>query len=470
MPDNNYSLGFTSQENEVRIDELEIEGKIPNWLEGTLLRTGPAKFEIANEKIKHWFDGFAMLHNFSFEKGRVSYTNKFLQGSFYRESVGKGKISAMGFATDPCRSIFRRFNSIFFPKPYDNGNVNITRIADRFLALTETPLPVEFEPKTLKTLGVFDFKDGIKGQLTTAHPQYDFKTKESFNYTINFAKSSSYNIYSIAEGKTKRKLIESIAVKYPAYIHSFAITQNYVILAEYPYKVNPLNLLFRARPFIENFFWKPDDGTRFIVISRKTNHLVGEYKTSAFFAFHHVNSYEESDKIILDIVSYKDASIIKALYLDVLLGKFSEEYSDSQLMRFSIDLNKKSVDSFPIAEHSIELPRINYEKFNAKKYKYAYAVGLDRKDFINKLVKIDVESGKKKIWQKKLCYPGEPVFVCCPSAEGEDDGVILSVVLDAKNRKSFLLVLDAKTFNEIGKAILPHHIPFGFHGNYYSGF
>jgi carotenoid cleavage dioxygenase-like enzyme len=44
--------------------------------------------------------------------------------------------------------------------------------------------------------------------------------------------------------------------------------------------------------------------------------------------------------------------------------------------------------------------------------------------------------------------------------------VILSVVLDAAARRSFLLVLDAGSFEELAHAEAPHHIPFGFHGDY----
>ena len=160
--------------------------------------------------------------------------------------------------------------------------------------------------------------------------------------------------------------------------------------------------------------------------------------------------------------------MIKNFYLDILREKFNKNYESSHLTRFVIDLAKKSSSSFLLSDCSIELPRINYEKFNAKKYRYVYASGTDRKEFINRLLKIDVASGKTKAWQKKLCYPGEPVFVARPGSTGEDDGIILSVVLDAKNKKSFLLILDAKTFRETGKAYVPHHIPFGFHGNYYK--
>ncbi len=52
--------------------------------------------------------------------------------------------------------------------------------------------------------------------------------------------------------------------------------------------------------------------------------------------------------------------------------------------------------------------------------------------------------------------------------KGEDDGVILSVVLDPNSGQSFLLILDSKSFKEIARALVPHHIPFGIHGQYYG--
>jgi len=53
-----------------------------------------------------------------------------------------------------------------------------------------------------------------------------------------------------------------------------------------------------------------------------------------------------------------------------------------------------------------------------------------------------------------------------PHARHEDDGVIMSVVLDGRRRASALVVLDAKSMQEIARASVPHHIPFGFHGLY----
>src|SRR4051812_48861339 len=79
-----YAIGFTTLRKEVRIGRLPVEGRLPDWLRGTLVRNGPGQFEIGEETFNHWFDGLAMLHAFSFEKGRVAYANRFLRSSQYK--------------------------------------------------------------------------------------------------------------------------------------------------------------------------------------------------------------------------------------------------------------------------------------------------------------------------------------------------------------------------------------------------
>lgn len=69
------------------------------------------------------------------------------------------------------------------------------------------------------------------------------------------------------------------------------------------------------------------------------------------------------------------------------------------------------------------------------------------------LVKIDVEHRTSKVFQPEndsIC--SEPIFVASPGARVEDDGVLLSIVMNSKIRKSLLTVVDAKEMVEIGRA------------------
>src|SRR5258708_33327178 len=96
-----------------------------------------------------------MLHRFSFRNGEVSYANRFLRSSPYTEGVENGKIRYSAFATDPCRSLFKRLATVFAPPdqaPIANANVNIIRLAGTFIAMTETPIPVQFDPRVCELL------------------------------------------------------------------------------------------------------------------------------------------------------------------------------------------------------------------------------------------------------------------------------------------------------------------------------
>src|ERR1700694_2611084 len=466
-----YRKGFESLNDEINVTRLTIQGAVPAWLGGTLCRTGPARFEVGEQNYRHWFDGLAMLHCFSFGDGDVAYRNRFLHSKAYEAARKEGKIAYSEFATDPCRSIFKRVTSIFDPKLTDNGNVNVSRIAGHFVSVTETPLPIEFDRETMDTVGVFDYDgDAAKVHHTTAHPHYDPATREAFNYYAHYSRVSSYNAYRVVGDAAQRQVFAQKAVREPGYIHSFGLTEKYFVQIEFPYVVNPLELIFSGRPFIENFKWKPDRPARFYVFRRSDGGLQAEVEADPFFAFHHVNAFEDGDKLPGDISAYDNADVVKALYLDQLRGSDQYTMERSQLRRYSVPLGGGTATHSVIGDELLELPRINY-RLNGRDYGVAYFAGADParpEDFLNRLVKVDVRSGATQSWSEEGCYPGEAVFVASPGATAEDEGVLLSIVLDGRQNTSFLLVLDATSFMEIGRASVPHHIPFGFHWQYFS--
>ena len=49
MMTGSFDIGFTTLKQEIVSDALPVRGALPAWLSGTLLRTGPAQFEVGNE-------------------------------------------------------------------------------------------------------------------------------------------------------------------------------------------------------------------------------------------------------------------------------------------------------------------------------------------------------------------------------------------------------------------------------------
>jgi beta,beta-carotene 9',10'-dioxygenase len=458
-----HQIGFRTLDQELSPVQLPVEGTFPSWLAGALLRTGPAKFEAGSHGYRHWFDGLAMLHRFGFADGAVTYANRFLDTPAYRAARDTGTIAYSEFATDPCRTLFRRVVTTFVPPAFgNNANVNIVRSGDEFLALTETPLPVKFAAQTLDTLGV---ARPAPGQLTTAHPHRAPRSGDLVSYATHFGPHTTYRVYAQEPGG-RRRIIARLPARRPAYMHSFAITERYLVLAEFPFVVIPVAIPLSGRPFIDNYRWRPGRGTRFRVLDLGTGSSVGTYQSESFFAFHHVNAYEQGNEIVLDVCAYDDAGIVGALGLDRLRSD-DARLPEPGLRRYRIRLGGGDVTREPLPAIVLELPRIDYGRRNGQRYRYAYGVGSADGGFPDRITKADLEDGSSASWSEPGTYPGEPVFARAPGTEREDSGVLLSVVLDGAAGTSFLLALDATDLSEIGRARVPHHIPFGFHGSYF---
>jgi len=459
-----HRLGFRTLDAGHTTTALPVDGTLPGWLSGALLRNGPARFEVGGDSYRHWFDGLAMLHRFAFRDGAVTYASRFLDSPASRSAEQKGRISYSEFATDPCRSLFRRVATSFLPPAFGaNANVNITRSGDEFLALTESALPVRFDPRTLETLGV---GQPAPGQMTVAHPHRVPGSGDTVSYATRFGPVTTYRVYRTEEKTARRRVIAEIPVSRPAYMHSFAVTPRYLVLAEFPLVVLPVAIPLSGRPLIENYRWRPGRGTRFRVLDLATGDVVTSRQGPAFFAFHHVNAFEDGDQVVVDLCGYDDASIIGSLYLDRLRVP-DVRLPEGGLRRYRVPLRGRGdVTRDPMPAARLELPRIDYGRRNGRGYRYVYGAG-SGPGFMDRITKADVADGPVTEWSEPCCYPGEPVFVRVPGTDREDAGVLLSVVLDASAGTSFLLVLDAADLTEIARARVPAPIPFGFHGHYF---
>lgn len=467
-----YALGFESMESEVEVDRAPVSGAIPSWLSGTLVRTGPSKFEVGDQKFNHWFDGLGMLHRFSVDGGQVSYGNKFIQSRAYLHAMENDQISFREFATDPDPVRFKHVSQGYEPHGTDNAIVNIVKIRDKILATTQMPLPIEFDPYTLKTIGTFDFEDNLPDGFTTPHPQVDPENGYLYNWTISLDPPVSHNLYRF-DG-TRRELLTIIPTDAPSFVNSFGLTDRYVIFIEQPYRLDYMALIAGGKAFANCFDWDPQEPCRFWIIDKSDGEVLNSFETDAFFFLHVINSFVDDGEFVVDMVTYQDPKILDALYLDNLRSGGSIPVP--QVRRFRLDPFEGTVESEQLRDAFLELPRIN-PAFNGIPYRYFYGFGGYGSapsgssltyDFANSLVKVDTTGEATQIWQEDGCFPGEPIFVARPGGIAEDDGVLLSVVLDSETEQSFLLVVDAGTMTELGRADLPHHVPFSLGGNFFS--
>jgi len=458
--------GFRAPSTEYDDHQPEIEGSIPEWLSGTLIRNGPALFEAGETRVNHWFDGLAMLRRYAFDSGELRYSNRFLRSEAYADARAGRLTGQFGTDTRGWRRLVDTLTSLGLPEPTDNANVHVARLDGEYVALTEAPRRIAFDPETLATRGEFSFKDDLPEHITAAHLVDDPHREEWVGFTTEFGLQPQYHVYRLLKGSRRRERIASIDARGPAYIHDCSVTADHVLLVESPLVLSVWRAL---NPFsqgaIDMLDWQPDRKTRILVVDRKTGALVAEPTIPATFCFHHINAYVDGEEVVVDLIEFPNSEIVGAMSMVELDGDGFPAVPDGRLMRYRIDPEGETVDRSRLYDGGMELPRVARGVIG-RQHRYAYGQSTHREGQ-NGLVKVDCETGTAQEWWEESVYVEEPIPVQRPGGEAEDDGVVVATALDVDREQTMLLVFDAETLTIEARAWLPHAEPFGFHGRFF---
>jgi len=203
---NNFNL-FASTTDSPNEETIEFQGKIPEWLKGTLYRNGPGANEVNNDSttaFNHAFDGFAFIQKYNIDGAlrTVRFRGSFIKSYAYTESLKQGRLITRQFGTDPCKSIFGRFQSLFTgrdPTTFtDDTGVTIQMVQNELLALTETVVGNILDPDTLEYIGPLTALpytkpiDNLILAMATAHVMYDEKRKMTVGYSTKITSKGNF--------------------------------------------------------------------------------------------------------------------------------------------------------------------------------------------------------------------------------------------------------------------------------------
>ncbi|CAK7353196.1 unnamed protein product [Dovyalis caffra] len=477
-------VAWTSVRQERWEGELAVQGEIPLWLSGTYLRNGPGLWHIENYNFRHLFDGYAMLVGLHFENGRLIAGHRQIQSEAYKAAKKNNKLCYREFSEVPKPDNFLAYvgelaNLFSGVSLTDNANTGVVRLGDgRVVCLTETQKgSIVVDPDTLETLGKFQYSDSLGGLIHSAHP---IVTDTEFLTLLPDLLKPGYLVVRMEPGSNERKVIGRVDCRggpAPGWVHSFPVTEHYVVVPEMPLRYCAQNLL-RAEPTpLYKFEWHPDSKGFMHVMCKASGKIVASVEVPLYVTFHFINAYEEKDEdgrvtaVIADCCEHNaDTSILEKLKLQNLRSSMGEDVlPDARVGRFVIPLDGSPYGKLEAAldpeEHGkgMDMCSIN-PAYLGKKYRYAYACGAERPcNFPNTLTKIDLFDKKAKNWYEEGAVPSEPFFVARPGATEEDDGVVISMVSE-KNGDGYALLLDGSTFEEIARAKFPYGLPYGLHG------
>ena len=485
-------------------------GSVPAWLCGSYVKQSASKFEEKSRHLTHTFDGFGKILRYKFYgNGTVSLRSNFLRSNFYNVSVATGDIcpSRLLGTTIPHEPNGKALTD----NCTDNFNVNVAEIAGN-IVLTSDYTSAKGVGKVLNVNDMTtvphvwnDTWTHYFDKITAAHPQ-----RLANGDTVNFVMrinplaiagmgKHSIIVYRVDHITNQRDQIATIKVKKLPYIHSFTVTQNYVVLAAAPFTWE-LAKIMAAKPVMSSLQWSPEDGADLYVVGLATG-KVSQHTTDAFFAFHHVNGFEDGAFIYMDLLANNMSTgsvpssglTIHNMLNATIRDKLQES---AEYRRYKIPLSgRESADgilshvnytSFPLTGAdgrkyaTVELPRINAKK-NTEKHCYWYAwaphAGGSEKFADTAIIKVDIcrgASSKSNVipWFVEGHFPSEPIFVSAPNPSSEDDGVILSSIFDGIKGANYLAIIDAKTMKTVSTLYCQddwaHLMSFGIHGSFFG--
>lgn len=515
---------------------------------GSLYRTGPGSYKVpvtgktkpAREefKISHWFDGFTTIHRFDLiagEGGRcgeVHYSSRSQTDELIEHARKTGRLDCITFGQkrDPCDSLYKKVKTVFEPHitggphtrnvgvvfrdilPSEAKTLTIEQRSERKLltVTTDNNSAKHFDADTLEPLGVTEQRHvhpELTGPLSAAHAEHDPVTGDVFNYNLDFGpRGPIYRIFRASPATGETEVLAKISGNdiQGAYIHSFFLTENFVILCVWNahYRLKGVSLLWE-RNILDSIapFNSKNDVVWLVVDRRHGRGLVKKLTSPAFFSFHSINAWEQagtgdagSVDIMCELFEFDNMDILHKMYYRNLVSNeagalaknpAAGKRTASGLVRYKLagiptTTTRRSSQSTasdsrsPRAERVLDirspaagdLPRIN-PTLATKPHRYVWStVNRGRSSFIDGLVKTDTFEKTCVHWDCDKHTPGEPIFIPAPDAESEDDGVLLCVVLNGETETSYLLCLDARTMQEVGRAEVGRAVGFGFHGRF----
>ncbi|TGZ84784.1 carotenoid oxygenase, partial [Ascodesmis nigricans] len=511
------NIGFDIHSEQREPVELTVTGHIPEYCRGTLYRVGPGGNTIQPNdpslppiSISHWFDGLGQIHRFQIvSPTQIIYSSRFTCDTLVERIRQTGQFHnnfTFGQKRDPCQSYFRKFVSMFSSRvdlttlDASDANVNVTVSYNipglsshgqgpNLVAKTDANVMQILDPETLEPRGVVNqsvLHPSLTGPLSAAHCRVCPKTGDVFNYNLTLGPITTYQIFRISASTEKTDILATIKDAPASYIHSFFLTETHVVLCCFSarYKYLGLKLLY-VKNILESLSsfsaTDPRDDAVWYLIPRTPSPTspIARLTSPAFFSFHCTNAYNlPSSDIIAECITYRTLDILSKFYLAHLRGDSPAaidwvDKGRGVLTRFLLSPSRGTVERVyeAPAELAVELPTLN-PRFVARRHRYTYAlVSRGRSTLLDGIVKFDAEAeggeGEGvKVWECHGHTPGEAVFVGDPEGTEEDDGVLLSVVLDGMKGVSYLLCLDARTMVEVGRAEVGGVVGLGFHGNF----
>jgi len=232
---------------------------------------------------------------------------------------------------------------------------------------------------------------------------------------------------------------------------------------------------------------------QFVVLTKDTMEEVGRFQMDYFFGFHVINAYEDGEKIVMDFMTAdKGADPFQGTYVDIVnaTGQAYSDYYDAFALagmtpeRVVLDLalvDSKFVDAPKLATSwklmdgatdneewmtymlaGSDFPNVlDADRYN-KDYDHFWSNGMGGVSVVDRIYHTQISTMERQVWQELGYHMSDPKLVTSPDGQ---ETVLISIATPfelaetkGQMKKAFVVILDAMTLEEIGRAELSQDV------------
>ncbi|HTW37703.1 MAG TPA: carotenoid oxygenase family protein [Steroidobacteraceae bacterium] len=464
--------GFNApQRIEAEVFDLEVEGTLPDALEGTFYRCGPDPCfpPRLGDDININGDGMVML--FRFANGHVDFRSRYVRTEKFRlERAAR-------------RALFGAYRNPYTDDARVGGrdrttaNTNVVYHARRLFALKEDGLPHELDPDTLETRGRFDYGGRMQSLTATAHPKIDPETGAmiSHGYEARGLATREIALQVISpRGELERE--EFFRAPYVSMLHDWAVTSRHLVFPLMPTTADAERMR-RGGP---HWLFEPGLDAEIGIMPRAGDTAdLRWFRAPACGLGHIVNAFSDGERVYVDLFVSERNQFPFIANSDG--SPFDREKSTPRLTRWTFDLARPGAqfESATLYRDFLEMPAID-ARYAMHPYRHAFCTMIDRARPLdaagtlgvgwNTLAHLDLARGTMEryyVGAHTTCQ--EPCFAPRAPDAPEGEGFILSQLtrFDGYLRTE-IVVLDAQRIEEgpLARVKVPFRLRAAVHGNW----
>ncbi|HTW25186.1 MAG TPA: carotenoid oxygenase family protein [Candidatus Baltobacteraceae bacterium] len=464
---------FAATRFEADVYDCEVTGKIPSDLNGAFVRLGgdwlyPPKFE---DDSPFSMDGY--INMFRFKNGIVDYKGRWVKTPRFKADMAAR------------RQLFGKYRNPFTDDPsvhnLDRSVQNTTPLcfAGKLFTLKEDSLPYEIDPKTLDTIGPYDFHGKYKSLTFTAHPKVDPVTGEMICYGYEATGLESRDVFLYTIDKTGHVTREiRFQVPYVAMVHDIGLTQKHVIIPIFGF----VSSMERLKEGKVHWGWDNTKPSYVAIVPRD-----GEAKDIRWFkgpsraTVHTLNARTEGEKVILEAAIYDGNPF--PFFPPIDGSPWDPTKARAYIRRNTFNLASKD-DGFTedkLFEMNVsDLGRVD-DRYLSLPYRYAFTAYADKqRPFAewkagnmggrvnNCYGRFDLSTGKMSSYFAGDTHSLQEVCFVPRKNGAEGEGYVMGVASNYAEMRSELVIADAKHLEDgdVARVILPFRATAQVHGRW----